>query len=81
MQESEDVKEARPQPKQDMSKLKVSKPQLATVSDDPNSIAMEDTREPQKQMPVRAEQKIGRNDPCPCGSGKKYKNCHGAGLE
>jgi preprotein translocase subunit SecA len=25
------------------------------------------------------EQKIGRNDPCPCGSGKKYKNCHGAG--
>jgi preprotein translocase subunit SecA len=30
-----------------------------------------------KQQPVRAEQKIGRNDPCPCGSGKKYKNCHG----
>ncbi|EOR96008.1 Protein export cytoplasm protein SecA ATPase RNA helicase [Arcticibacter svalbardensis MN12-7] len=81
MQESEDVKEARPQPKQDMSKLKVSKPQLATVSDDPNTIGMEDTREPQKQMPIRVEQKIGRNDPCPCGSGKKYKNCHGAGLE
>jgi preprotein translocase subunit SecA len=32
----------------------------------------------QKQRPVRVEQKIGRNDPCPCGSGKKYKNCHGA---
>ncbi len=30
-----------------------------------------------KAQPVRAEQKIGRNDPCPCGSGKKYKNCHG----
>jgi preprotein translocase subunit SecA len=30
-----------------------------------------------KQQPVRAEQKVGRNDPCPCGSGKKYKNCHG----
>jgi len=30
-----------------------------------------------KPQPVRAEQKIGRNDPCPCGSGKKYKNCHG----
>jgi preprotein translocase subunit SecA len=29
-------------------------------------------------QPVRAEQKIGRNDPCPCGSGKKYKHCHGA---
>lgn len=31
-----------------------------------------------KAQPVRVEQKIGRNDPCPCGSGKKYKNCHGA---
>src|SRR5579885_354811 len=30
-----------------------------------------------KQQPVRVEQKVGRNDPCPCGSGKKYKNCHG----
>ena len=30
-----------------------------------------------KAQPVRAEQKIGRNDACPCGSGKKYKNCHG----
>ena len=30
------------------------------------------------QQPVRAEEKPGRNDPCPCGSGKKYKNCHGA---
>jgi preprotein translocase subunit SecA len=29
------------------------------------------------QMPVKAEKKIGRNDPCPCGSGKKYKHCHG----
>ncbi|NTU52866.1 MAG: preprotein translocase subunit SecA [Chlorobiaceae bacterium] len=31
------------------------------------------------QQPIRAEQKPGRNDLCPCGSGKKYKNCHGAG--
>jgi preprotein translocase subunit SecA len=30
-----------------------------------------------KQQPVRVEQKVGRNDPCPCGSGKKFKNCHG----
>jgi preprotein translocase subunit SecA len=28
---------------------------------------------------VRTGPKVGRNDPCPCGSGKKYKNCHGAG--
>ena len=32
------------------------------------------------QQPIKADPKIGRNDPCPCGSGKKYKNCHGRGL-
>jgi preprotein translocase subunit SecA len=32
---------------------------------------------PQKPQPARAGQKIGRNDPCPCGSGRKYKHCHG----
>ena len=30
-----------------------------------------------KQQPIKVEQKVGRNDPCTCGSGKKYKNCHG----
>ncbi|MDE7443644.1 MAG: SEC-C domain-containing protein, partial [Muribaculaceae bacterium] len=30
--------------------------------------------------PIKASPRIGRNDPCPCGSGKKYKNCHGRGL-
>ena len=30
-----------------------------------------------KRKPIRVEKKIGRNDPCPCGSGKKYKHCHG----
>jgi preprotein translocase subunit SecA len=30
-----------------------------------------------KQEPVKVGPKIGRNDPCPCGSGKKYKHCHG----
>ena len=34
-----------------------------------------DARKP--QAPVRARQKVGRNEPCPCGSGKKYKHCHG----
>ncbi|MEX2116346.1 MAG: preprotein translocase subunit SecA [Bacteroidota bacterium] len=33
---------------------------------------------PQKIQPVRVAEKVGRNDPCPCGSGKKYKNCHGS---
>ncbi|MBE0650388.1 MAG: preprotein translocase subunit SecA [Bacteroidales bacterium] len=36
-----------------------------------------DTREQSKPQPVKVEKKVGRNDPCPCGSGKKYKNCHG----
>ena len=36
--------------------------------------------EQKSNAPVRVEKKVGRNDPCPCGSGKKYKNCHGAGL-
>ena len=35
---------------------------------------------PQKPEPLRAQPKVGRNDPCPCGSGKKYKNCCGKGL-
>jgi len=30
-----------------------------------------------KMQPIRVEERVGRNDPCPCGSGKKYKNCHG----
>ena len=33
------------------------------------------------QQVVRGQAKVGRNDPCPCGSGKKYKKCHGAGAE
>jgi preprotein translocase subunit SecA len=39
--------------------------------------------EPQQEIkrePVKADPKIGRNDPCPCGSGKKYKSCHGQGV-
>ena len=37
----------------------------------------DEPKEKPKSQPVRVEQKIGRNDPCPCGSGKKYKQCHG----
>ncbi len=76
-QQSDEVREARPQPKQDLSKLKVSKPELATAA---NGVPVDDTRELQKTQPIRVENKIGRNDPCPCGSGKKYKNCHGMGV-
>ncbi|MFM6975533.1 MAG: preprotein translocase subunit SecA [Sphingobacteriaceae bacterium] len=73
----DNVREARPQPKQDLSKLKLSKPELAQQT---NGMPVDDTRELQRTQPIRVEQKIGRNDPCPCGSGKKYKACHGVGL-
>jgi preprotein translocase subunit SecA len=75
-QQPDEVREARPQPKMDMRNLRTSKPELVGEA---NGAAMQDMRELQKTMPVRVENKVGRNDPCPCGSGKKYKNCHGAG--
>ena len=50
----------------DMSKMQTSRSDLSTNGGEPKSNA-----------PVRVEKKVGRNDPCPCGSGKKYKNCHG----
>ncbi|MDE5812818.1 MAG: SEC-C domain-containing protein [Muribaculaceae bacterium] len=38
-------------------------------------------RQPQQaRQPMKAQPKVGRNDPCPCGSGKKYKNCHGKNM-
>ncbi len=40
-----------------------------------------DTQQREKPQPVHVEKKVGRNDPCPCGSGKKYKNCHGRDAE
>src|SRR5690606_6690665 len=36
--------------------------------------------EERTQKPVTVDEKVGRNDPCPCGSGKKYKKCHGVGV-
>jgi preprotein translocase subunit SecA len=78
VQQAEEVHEARPEPKMDLRKMRTSKPELVGEADH-SGMPMEDTRELQKPMPVRVEQKIGRNDPCPCGSGKKYKNCHGVG--
>ena len=49
---------------------------------DPNqqAAAQRDTRENAKREPIRVEKTVGRNDPCPCGSGKKFKNCHGKNL-
>ena len=49
---------------------------------DPNqqAAANRDTREKQRPEPIRVQKTPGRNDPCPCGSGKKFKNCHGKGM-
>ena len=70
-----EVREAAPEHRQDLSKYREQKQDL----NDPNQqvAAQQDTREAVKREPVRAEKTVGRNDPCPCGSGKKYKNCHG----
>ncbi|MDO3626889.1 preprotein translocase subunit SecA [Mucilaginibacter sp. BT774] len=77
-QEPDEIREAKPQPKTDLKKLRTSKPELVAES---SGVPMNEFADvpPPKATPVRVEQKIGRNDPCPCGSGKKYKNCHGVG--
>ena len=56
-------------PKVDMSKLQASRMQAAAAAGQGDKGA---------PSPVHVEKKVGRNEPCPCGSGKKYKNCHGA---
>ena len=45
------------------------------------SDAVANSGEPKSNAPVHVEKKVGRNDPCPCGSGKKFKNCHGKNVE
>jgi preprotein translocase subunit SecA len=79
-QQPDEVREAKPAPRTDMKKMRTSKPELVSQGQAATGIPMlDDTREQQKPTPVRVEQKVGRNDPCPCGSGKKFKNCHGQG--
>ena len=75
VQEPQEVRQAAPEQRQDLSKYREEKQDLT----DPNqqAAAQQDTREQQKREPIRVEKTVGRNDPCPCGSGKKYKNCHG----
>ncbi|MBN1952719.1 MAG: preprotein translocase subunit SecA [Bacteroidales bacterium] len=56
--------------------LKASKSEFGS-SFDRGGPPEESREKQQKAQPVRVDKKVGRNDPCPCGSGKKYKNCHG----
>ena len=67
------VKEER---RQAETNLQTSRPEMAAPSNDPQN-PNQTPPLPQKIQPVRVEQKVGRNEPCPCGSGKKYKKCHG----
>lgn len=76
--QSEDLRQAQTERRQDYSKYRTQKDNIENRAQ--HNAAQRDTRELQKPEPYRAEKKIGRNDPCPCGSGKKYKNCHGKNL-
>ncbi len=68
VREPEEVHEAKHEPKQDYSQYHTQK--------DEYGAAPQQRPEP-KREPVHVEKRVGRNDPCPCGSGLKYKNCHG----
>ena len=72
------IKEGR-EKKTDMSKMNINKAQIDAAGQDyaANENDYFDPSSPVKQEPIRVEPKTGRNDPCPCGSGKKYKQCHG----
>lgn len=74
-QEPDQVREAPAPVKQ--PKLQTTKQEFGR--EEPG-IEFGDTREAVPQQPIRKEATVGRNEPCPCGSGKKYKNCHGANL-
>jgi len=74
--EPEAVRQAAPEKRQDYSKYHTEKDGPASSSPQaPHAAPAERHLEP-----IRAEQKVGRNEPCPCGSGKKFKQCHGKDL-
>ncbi|MCO6461970.1 MAG: preprotein translocase subunit SecA [Saprospiraceae bacterium] len=75
--EAEQVREAKLQ-KTDFSKARVHKDNSDGYDDDPTRTGPPTSTVEKPVTYVRTEKKIGRNDPCPCGSGKKYKACHGA---
>ncbi|HEX2921935.1 MAG TPA: preprotein translocase subunit SecA, partial [Bacteroidales bacterium] len=72
VQDPEQVKEAQRRRQVDMSNMRTSKSDFSQYSSGGGQ------ERNQKTEPVRVEKKVGRNDLCPCGSGKKYKQCHGA---
>ena len=69
LRDASEAKAPAQQRKPDMSQMQTSRTDLVTNGGEQKS-----------KMPVHVEKQVGRNDPCPCGSGKKFKNCHGKGL-
>ena len=81
--EVQQVQEAAPEQHTQRGQYTESKQQLgAEQMTDPNqaAAAAQDTRAQQPRTPIIKDKLPGRNDPCPCGSGKKFKQCHGRGL-
>ena len=64
---------------QEAQTRKLDRQRLKEERSDLLSQAHSNTQERGRPQPVKVEKKVGRNEPCPCGSGKKYKHCHGAG--
>lgn len=78
IQDSGSVRKAAPEQKTDYSKYRTQKEESDRVGASGTRGSSPHDNQPKKLEPIRVEKKVGRNDPCPCGSGKKYKNCHGA---
>ena len=77
--EQSNVREAMPERRSDYSKYRTSRDELP--GDEQRRVASQRQGEQQAPQPVRnTGPRVGRNDPCPCGSGKKFKNCHGREL-
>jgi len=77
------VREAAPEQRTQRQQYTESKQNIGEEQlTDPNqaAAAAQDTRAQQQRAPIIKDKLPGRNDPCPCGSGKKFKNCHGKGI-
>ncbi len=81
--ELQQVEEAAPEEhtnRQQYTENKQQQPEEKLVDEGQRAAAQNDTRAQQPRTPIVRDKLPGRNDPCPCGSGKKFKNCHGKGL-
>jgi preprotein translocase subunit SecA len=80
VQAPQEVREAAPEPETPKQQYTTSHEGTDLQDQGMKEAAARDTREQQQRQPIVKDQLPGRNDPCPCGSGKKFKNCHGQGL-